>query len=485
MNTPLRRLALVVGVLFASLLASATWVQFIDAGNLEEQPGNARTLYKEFGRERGPLVVAGEPVAQSRPVDDEYRFLRSYPGGRMYSAITGYYSIVFGATGMESASGDLLAGTADQLFYRRIGDMLTGGEPKGASVELTINARAQEEAWEGLAGSRGAVVALNPQTGNILAMVSKPGFDPDQLASHDAAAVRDARERLLADDGRPLDNRAIASRGYPPGSVFKLVTAAAALESGRWTPDSQIEGSAVLDLPQTSATLPNSTGGACGPNNKVSLADALKISCNTAFGWLGLELGDDALREQAVKFGFAQDLRVPLRVTPSRFPEEANPPQTAQSAIGQFDVRVTPLQIAMVSAAIANDGVSVRPNLVSRVRSQDDLEVIEQPRPEELGRAVSGDVADQLTSMMEGVVDGGTGSNAQIQGVRVAGKTGTAQQGEGRPPHAWFTAFAPADDPQVAVAVVVEDGGGLGDAASGGRLAAPIARDVIEAVLSR
>jgi peptidoglycan glycosyltransferase len=485
MNTPLRRLALVVGVLFASLLAGATWVQFIDAGSLQARPGNARTLYKEFGRERGPLVVAGEPVAESKPVDDAYKYLRSYPGGRMYSPITGYYSIVYGATGMESADGDLLAGTADQLFYRRIGDLLTGGEPQGAAVELTIDPKAQQEAWKALGDQHGAVVALNPKTGDILALVSKPAFDPDLLAGHDVREVRAARAQLLKDPDEPLSNRAIAGDQYPPGSVFKLVTAAAALESGRWTKESQISGPARLDLPQTTATLPNDFSGACGPNGKISLANALKISCNTAFGSLGLALGDDALREQAQKFGFGEDLRIPLAVTPSRFPAQADPPQTAQSAIGQFDVRVTPMQMAMVSATIANGGVLVRPNLVEKVRSQDDLEVIEQPRPEEIRRAISRGTAEQLTSMMEGVVQGGTGTRAQISGVRVAGKTGTAQQGPGRPPHAWFTAFAPADDPQVAIAVVVEDGGGLGDAASGGRLAAPIARQVIEAVLGR
>jgi peptidoglycan glycosyltransferase len=230
-------------------------------------------------------------------------------------------------------------------------------------------------------------------------------------------------------------------------------------------------------------SLPNSGGEQCG-SGEVSLTDALRVSCNTAFGFLGLELGGDALREQAEAFGFGEDLRIPLRVTPSSVPEELNPPQTAQSAIGQFDVRVSPLQIAMVSAAIANGGVLMQPNLVRAIRDAD-LTVIEESSPSELGTPVSAETAAQLARMMVTVVADGTGRAAQVDGVTVAGKTGTAQHAQGRPPHAWFTSFAPAEDPQVAVAVVVEEGGEAGSEASGGRTAAPIARSVLEAVLDR
>jgi peptidoglycan glycosyltransferase len=484
MNGPLRRLAGVVAVLFMSLLISVTWVQFVSAQTLNNHPGNVRTLYREFGRERGPLLVAGSSVAQSVPVKDAYKFQRTYPRGPLYSHVTGYYSIVYGATGMEAAANGLLSGTADQLFYRRIGDLVNGQQPQGASVELTINPKLQQVASSALGDQKGAVVALDPKTGNVLAMVSKPEYDPNQMASHNIAEVRKYRAKLLADPDRPLENRAIASRLYPPGSVFKLVTAAAALSSGKYTPDSQVDGPAVLDLPQTTATLRNDFAGSCGPNNKIALADALRISCNTAFASVGLALGGDALRSQAEKFGFGQDLKIPLSVTPSTFPAQPDAPQTAQSAIGQFDVRVSPMQIAMVTSAIANHGVLMRPNMIRQVRSSD-LEVIEQPEPQRMSVAVSPQVAQDLTQMMIGVVQSGTGTRAQINGVTVAGKTGTAQTGVGQPPHAWFTAFAPADDPQIAVAVVVEDGGGLGDAASGGRVAAPIARQVIEAAMAR
>jgi peptidoglycan glycosyltransferase len=483
MNTPLRRLSLVVGMLFATLLMSSTYIQFVDADSLNHRAGNVRTLYKEAGRERGPILVAGDAVAQSVPVDDQYKFLRKYPGGALYAPITGYYSAIYGSEGMERAERDILTGTADQLAFTRISDLLTGGTTKGAAVELTINPAAQRAAWKLLGNQRGAVVAIDPKTGDILALVSKPSYDPNTLAGHNSDQVAATRKKLQGDKtDRPLDNRALGGRQYPPGSVFKLVTSAAALSEGM-KPETEIPGPAELPLPGTRITLPNEFGGPCGPGGKSTLMVALARSCNTSYGALGLQLGDEKLRAQAEKFGFGQKLSVPLKVTPSTFPADPNAPQLAQSAIGQFDVRVTPLQVAMVSAGIANRGVVMQPNLVRSIRSTS-LQVIDRPRPQELSTAVSPDVAADLTRMMVNVVENGTGKNARIDGVSVAGKTGTAQQGNGRPPHAWFTSFAPADDPKVAVAVVVEDGGELGDETSGGRAAAPIAKAVMEAVLN-
>jgi peptidoglycan glycosyltransferase len=484
MNAPLRRLASVVALLFASLLLSATYIQYVEADALNARADNRRTQYKEFGRERGPLLVNGRPIAESVKVDDSYGSLRKYPSPATYSHVTGFYSVVYKPVGMEAAVSDLLAGTADQLFYRRLSDLFTGREPQGATVELTINPAVQKAAWDALGDQRGAVVALDPKTGAILALVSKPGYDPNALAGHDVGKVTKAWDTLLADPTRPLDNRAIAGRLYPPGSVYKIITAAAALSSGRYTPETLVDGPAELDLPQSGRNLPNDFSGACGANDKVSLSDALRISCNTAFGSIGLDLGDDALRAQSEAFGFGKPLSIPLTVTPSIYPAGPDAPQTALSAIGQYDDRVTPLQMAMVSAGIANGGVVMSPQLVKDVLSAN-LEVIQRQQPQRFSEAVSGQVAADLTRMMEDVVNNGTGKRAQIDGVRVAGKTGTAQTAPGRPPNAWFTAFAPADDPKVAVAVVVEDGGSLGDAASGGKVAAPIARQVIEAVLGR
>jgi peptidoglycan glycosyltransferase len=295
--------------------------------------------------------------------------------------------------------------------------------------------------------------------------------------------VRESYEKLSTAGGRPLLNRSIRET-YPPGSTFKIVTAAAALESGRYSPDSQVNNDPELDLPLTDATLPNYDGAPCNPSGTATLTDALKRSCNAAFGQIGLELGDDALRAQAEAFGFNDAFEVPMRSVPSLFPEELDEPQTAQAAIGQFDVRATPLQMAMVAAAVANRGILMQPYLVQEVRAPD-LSVLDTTRPREIGTAVSPQTAASLAQMMTAVVDDGTGTNAQIPGVKVAGKTGTAQQGEGRKPHAWFVSFAPSDtDPQVAVAVVLEEGGDAPEV-SGNELAAPIARAVMEAVLQR
>ncbi|SDQ22732.1 penicillin-binding protein 2 [Quadrisphaera sp. DSM 44207] len=483
MNGPLRRLSVIVVSLFVVLMGAGTWVQFVTAGRLQDDPRNSRALFAELGRERGPILVEGEAVALSEEVDDRFRYQRLYPAGPLWAHATGVYSVVFGATGLEEAANDLLSGTSDDLFYRRLSDLLTGREPGGAVVETTLDAAVQEAAAQALGDQEGAVVALDPRTGEVLAMVSSPSYDPNALASHDAEAVRAARQELLEDPGDPLVNRAIGGDLYPPGSVFKLVTAAAALEAGS-TPESALTGVAELDLPQTTATIGNSGGGGCGSGGQVSLADALRVSCNTAFAALGMELGTDALVERARAFGFGEELSIPLRVTPSSVPASMAPPQLAQASIGQYEVRVTPLQVAVLSAAVANGGVVMRPNLVSAVRG-DDLEVLQAPEPTELGRATSEQTAQALTAMMVGVVESGTGTAAQVDGVQVAGKTGTAQHAEGRAPHAWFTGFAPAGDPRVAVAVVVEEGGSAGDQASGGRTAAPIAREVVEAVLAQ
>jgi len=482
-NAPVRRLAAVVLLLFGTLLVASTWIQIASAKTLADQPGNARTLYKEYARQRGPILVGGTPVAESVPTKDFFKFRRTYAQGRLYAPVTGFYSIVYGATGMEQAANDWLSGTSDQLFVRRISDLLTGTQPKGASVELTLNPAAQKAAARGMGRQRGAVVALDPRTGDVLALYSNPTYDPNLLAGHDTQKVRADYNALLKDPSRPMVNRAIAGDLYPPGSTFKLITAAAALESGKYTTSSMLDGPGVLQLPQTTVGLPNDNGQACGPGGKVSMADALRISCNTAFGWLGMQLGDDALRAQAKKFGFNTPLTIPMKVTPSYFPPNLNAPQTAQAAIGQFDVRATPMQMAMVAEGIANRGVVMRPDLVRVIRGGHDLQVIDRPRPQAMSQAISAQTAADLTQMMIGVVRSGTGTRAQIPGVEVAGKTGTAQHGKGLPPHAWFVCFAPAQDPQVAVAVLVEDGGKLGSEASGGRVAAPIAKAVMEAVL--
>ncbi|WP_449386039.1 peptidoglycan D,D-transpeptidase FtsI family protein [Cellulomonas soli] len=481
MNTPLRRLASVALAMFLALMVGTTWVQYVQADSLNNDPRNVRTLYREYGNARGPIVVAGEAVASSEPVDDAFGYQRTYSNGELYSALTGFYSIVNGRSELEKYANDQLTGRSDQLFFSRLRDVLTGRSPEGAAVETTILPAAQQAARDALGDQQGAVVAIEPSTGKILALVSTPGFDPSVLATHDTTAANAAYQELLAADGNPLVSNA-THEIYPPGSTFKLVTAAAALESGQYTADSTLPAPVELDLPLTSATLGNFGGGGCGAD-PITLADALRISCNTAFAQLGMNLGDDALRTQAERFGFGNgDLTIPMLVAESVFPDELNAPQTAQSSIGQYSVAATPLQMAMVSAAIANGGVLMTPYTVQTVRSAD-LTVVDETTPTQLSTAVSPGTAATLTSMMVGVVQNGSGTAAQISGVQVAGKTGTAQTSTDAAPHAWFTGFAPADNPRVAVAVLVEHGGSMGSEATGGKVAAPIAKAVMEAVL--
>jgi peptidoglycan glycosyltransferase len=482
-NAPLRKLSVAVMLLFGLLLLNANYLQVVRADALHHDSNNPRLIAEEYSRERGPILVAGKPVASSRETNDRLKYLRQYSDGKLYAPATGFYSLVYGASGIEQEDNSVLAGTDDSLFVRRIIDLLTGAAPKGGSVALTLNPKAQKAAYQGLAGRRGAVVAIDPGTGAILALVSSPSYDPNLLSSHSPADIRRSYNRLDAAKARPMLNRALRQT-YPPGSTFKIVTSAAALESGKFTPDTEVDNAPQLDLPQTDVDLPNYDGLPCNAAGRATLTDALKRSCNAAFGKVGLDLGDDALRAQAEKFGFNEAVEVPMRSVASRFPEDPNPPQTAQSAIGQFDVLATPLQMAMVAAAVANRGVLMAPYLVQEVQAPD-LSVIDSAQPRELGTAVSPQTAASLAQMMTAVVDDGTGTNAQIPGVKVAGKTGTAQQGEGRKPHAWFVSFAPSDtEAKVAVAVVLEDGGGAAEV-SGNELAAPIAQAVMRAVLDK
>ena len=486
MNRPLRRVAFAVLALFGALLVNVNYLQVVRADKLENDPRNSRVLLRTYEQERGPISVlsGGQQtrIAFSEDTGGRLRYLRKYPGGPDYAHVTGFVSLVYGTPqGVERAADEVLTGDDDRLFVRRLSDYVTGREPAGGSVVVTIDPEAQTAAARGLEGKRGAVVALDPKTGAVLAMASAPTYSPERLSSHDPAAIRAYYDELTSDEDEPLLNRAI-SQTYPPGSTFKVVTAAAALEAGVISGDGTAPSPRELDLPQTNQNLRNFGGTACSGETS-TLADALRISCNTYFGNLGLQLADGQLRDTAQAFGFGEDgFDAPTPVAVSRFPDELNPPQAAQSGIGQFDVRATPLQMAMVAAGIANGGEVMRPYVIREVQAPD-LSRLDLAAPEVYGQATTPEIAGQVAEAMEQVVARGSGTAAQIAGVRVAGKTGTAQQGEGRNPHAWFIAFAPAEDPRVAVAVVIEDGGSLGSEATGGRLAAPIARDVMRAVL--
>jgi peptidoglycan glycosyltransferase len=460
-------------------MVNITVIQVVLAEDYRDRPGNQRVLLQEYGRERGPILVGPDPVARSVETGDTLRYLRTYSNGPLFAPVTGFYSLVYGATGLERTENRILTGRSSLFVVDRAEQLFAGREPAGGAVSTTIDARAQRAAFNGLRGFKGAVVAIEPATGRILASVQSPSFDPNQLSSHDPAAIREYYATLEADPAKPLLNRPIVSLN-PPGSTFKLVTAAAALASGRFTPDSVIPGPRTYDLPDSTKRIRNWNGQSCGPGDVVTLRQALAISCNTAFAWLGNQLGDDALRTQAQLMGFDESFEIPLRAATSRFPEDPDEPQTAMSAIGQFDVRATALQMAMVTAAIGNSGKTMYPYLVQEVRGPD-LAILQTTEPKLYDQAMTPLNAAQLTEMMVNVVENGTGSNAKIPGVSVGGKTGTAQTGNDNPAVAWFVAFAPAQSPEVAGAVVVEDAGA--PEVSGNQRAAPIARSVSEAVL--
>ena len=486
MNKPIRTMAVGCMVLFLALLLNASYLQFVSAGDLNDRNDNRRVRDAEFSRKRGEILVAGSKVAESVPSGDVYKYQRRYPQPFKYAHLTGYFSYIYGASAVESTQNELLSGSDSRLFVDRVVDLVSNTQPQGGSVSLTIDPVAQTAAYDGIRAlgpdTEAAAVAIQPATGRLLAMVSNPTYDPNLLAAHDLDRVQQNYERLIAAPGNPLFNRAVQET-YPPGSTFKLVTAAAALESGRYDPGTSVRGGTSIRLPGTETDLPNVGGSDCG-GEQVSLTQALMVSCNVSFAAMGLDLGADALAARASAFGFGQEYLEGLGgQAASVFPDDIDEPSTALSAIGQFDVRATPLQMAQVVATIANNGQGMRPYLVDEVLAPD-LSVLEKTDPEEMPeRAMSAQSASELTQMMVEVVDRGTGTTAQLPGVKVAGKTGTAQSAADRPPYAWFVSFAPADDPQVAVAVLVEDAGVARDAISGSGLAAPIAKRVVEAVL--
>jgi len=487
MNRPIRLLSIGCILLFLALLLNANFVQFVNAGDLNDDSGNSRVQEAEFSRERGPILVADDPVAQSQPVKDRFEFLRTYSKAKQYAHLTGYYSYIYGSSGVELTQNEILSGSDPRLFVNRVIDLVTSQEPQGGSALLTVDRAAQRAAYQGLLDlpgtAEGAVVALEPSTGKVLAMASSPSYNPNRLATHDFSKSDKAWKELNSAPRDPMFNRAIQGR-FPPGSTFKLVTASAALETGNYTPDSAVTGTAVLDLPLTTTNMVNESGGSCG-GDTITLRTALAVSCNTAFADLGMTIGAKRIEEQAQKYGWGQDVfdDLPGDVE-SVFPRNPDEPQTAFSAIGQFDVAATPLQMAMVVSGIANDGVVMKPHLVSQLRSPD-LETLEEVEPEELSQAVSPDTAEQMQSMMVSVTNEGTGSTGAIPGIAVGSKTGTAQSAAARNPYAWYVSFAPANNPKVAVAAFIEDGNVSRDSISGSGLGGPIAKSVMEAVINR
>lgn len=487
MNTSLRRISVMIMVLIVLLLANATLTQVFTADGLRSDPRNQRVLLDEYSRQRGQISAGGQLLAYSVSTDGRFRFLRVYPNPFTYAPVTGFYSLRFSSNGLERAEDTILNGSDERLFGRRLADFFTGRDPRGGTVATTINPRVQQAAWDAMADGcngpcTGAVVALEPSTGKILAMVSAPSYDPNLLASHNVDEQSDAWQKLRDNPGNPLLNRAI-SETYPPGSTFKVITTAAALQAGA-TPDLQLTSAARIPLPDSTATLENFGGNPCGGGPSASLRDAFAKSCNTAFVQLGIDTGADELKTTAQAFGLdASPEPIPLQVAESTVGPISDAAALGMSSIGQKDVALTPLQNALVAATIANKGISMQPYLVDSLKGPD-LSNISTTTPHEQRRAVSGQVADTLTDLMVDA-EQATQQKGAIAGVQIASKTGTAEHGtdpRNTPPHAWYIAFAPASAPKVAVAVLVENGGNR-LSATGGALAAPIGRAAIAAAL--
>lgn len=486
MNTPIRRVAYVIAGLMVLLVAQLTYLQVVQADSLANDPRNVRALIRDFSRARGDIVTAdGEVVARSVPSDDIFEWQREYPLGALFGHISGFQSIVYGNAGVEAEYNDELSGRDQAVRVQNLTNLteVFVNEEQTGTVVLTLTARAQQIARDALGDLKGSIVVLDPKTGAIVAMYSNPSYDPTPLAAHDTSLVQGAYTLLNLDESRPMLPRAYAEI-YPPGSTFKIVTTAAALDTGTATPDTEFPSVRSIELPQTTNRLENFAGQSCGG----TLFESFVRSCNTTFGTLGLEMGDafvPPMEAAGIHARVPLDLRNPgsARSTgpqPGSFTD--NQPEFAYAGIGQGLVATTPLEMAVVTAAVANGGKAPTPHVAGRILDAGG-NTVRAINPPVWRQAMSPQAAFEIAGMMLAVVERGTGTNARVPGVAVAGKTGTAQA-DGGAPHAWFVGFAPAEDPQFAIAVFVERGGVAGDEATGGRVAAPIAADVLGQLLN-
>jgi peptidoglycan glycosyltransferase len=500
MNRSLRRLSIACLAMFVLLLAWVNYLQVFRVNSLASEPGNSRVFNLQFKNQRGEIIAAGggqpQVVAQSKLVKGGI-YQRSYPDPKVYAPVTGYDSVLgttspFGLTGIEQAENNYLAGTASKLAVDNLKGLFTGHSRQGASVYLTIDPQAQAAAYAALAaeGKPAAAVAINPSTGAILALASYPTFDPNRYATQDTGQLAKIDKAYRNDPSQPLDNRALDDP-LPPGSTFKIITSSAGFETRRVASETAtIPAPQFYRLPGSTHVLTNDGNAPCG-NGHPQIILAFTLSCNTAFGKLGATLGGPTLVKYAQIFGFnnfgrgasASPLTIPLPVAPSIIkPDLTDPAETANSAIGQFDDLVTPMQEAMIAATVANHGVLMQPFLVQEIRAPDQ-EVVQETQSTPIGRIVSSNIAGYLTAMMESVTHSQAGtafftaSPSATGGLDIAGKTGTAQNGRNNTGlnDAVFTCFEPASNPQIAVAVIVKGGGFGADAA------APIAVKIIQA----
>ncbi|MCX4846741.1 penicillin-binding transpeptidase domain-containing protein [Streptomyces sp. NBC_00893] len=481
MNKPLRRIAIFCGLLVLALLVRVNWLQYVRADELNGNEHNRRVQIERYAHERGNIIVDGAPITGSvETKGSDFKYKRVWKNGPMWSPVTGYSSQAFDASQLESLEDGILTGNSDQLFFDRTLSLFNGKDKTGGNIVTTLNGAAQKAAFKGLGDKKGAVAALDPQTGAILALVSTPSYDPSVFAGNSLKDA-EARQQLLKDKDKPMLNRALRET-YPPGSTFKVVTAAAALENGLYKGiDDKTDSPLPWRLPLTTGNLANEGNIPC---ENATLREALRWSCNTVFGKISDDLGNQKMIDEAGKFGFNKEIFTPVRADASVYPKD-NRPQNAMAGIGQASNRATPLQMAMVAAAVANDGKLMQPYMVAE-RQAPSLDAIYTHEKEQFSQPLSGENAQKLQQMMETVVKNGTGTKALIDGVTVGGKTGTAQHGlnNSENPYAWFISYAKTDSGSpVAVAVVVEDSEANRDDISGGGLAAPIARAVMKAVI--
>lgn len=482
MNKPLRRISLFCGLLVLALLIRTNWLQYVQAEDLSTRKENRRVQIAQYATERGNIIVGGQPITGSAVTDgSDFKFKRTYTDGPLWAPVTGYASQAFGSTQLEKIDDGILTGNDDRLFFDRTIGMFTGEKKQGGNVITTLNADAQKAAFIALGNKKGAVAAIDPRTGAILSLASTPSYDPSTFAGNsknDEKAWRDLNNSA----DKNLVNRALRET-YPPGSTFKVVTTAAALEHGvisdinlpTDTPEPYI-------LPGTKTPMVNHATGC----EKATLNYALQVSCNSVFANVGDKVGRDGMVETAQKFGFNSTVDTPVRAFASVYDKTMGKDGNALSSIGQFNTAATPLQMAMVTAAIANDGKLMKPYMVEQLTAPN-LDTIEKHEPQEMSRPLSAANAQKVQQMMVNVVENGTGTSAKIKNVKVGGKTGTAQHGEknAKRPYAWFISYAELPDgtSPVAVAVVIEDSAADREDITGGGLAAPVAKAVMEAVL--
>jgi len=499
LNRPIKRVSIAVLVLFLILLVNVNYLQAVEAPSLANGPLNDRTEFNDSQVQRGNIVTAdGVTIASSRASNDGFKYQRSYADGTVYAPVTGYDTVFTAAqapnyaTGVERAENSLLSGTGDQLAFRNFIDMITDKPQKGATVEVTINSKAQQAAYAGLqsilAGKTingvqqvGGVVALNPSTGAILAMASYPSYDPNELTVPNTQTAANLVTKLTQENPSPLLNNA-SQTTLPPGSTFKIVTTSTWYTQNpvAHTPTTAVYSPQPLKLPNGNV-LNDDNDAPCGDNTgQTQVIVAFAESCNTPFANIGMELGGQAIGSFADKYGFNTALAISgVTTAASNFTAESDASFTAYDAIGQHDTTETPLQEAMIAETVANGGVEMKPYLIQQVTASD-LSVVSQTQPQQLATPISPTVAAYEKQMMIAVVQDSDGTayqfNAGAEGVEIAGKTGTAQNGSTQS-DAVFTAFAPADNPKIAVGVMIEGGG------YGAQAAAPIAVAVIKAYL--